>query len=157
MWIKTGGDQRYPECLCTTNIITDLMEARWAKLLTNATFSGMSASWGNLGETVFTEENLYVTQHVANECIYRNATPVDFRSARSREAPWKPCTEFKDEADRERVRPMCEAMKPEPIVARYADRFKKRQRRRSTRSTAWYATWSSKQRSDTVQRKVVET
>ena len=105
------------ECLCTTNIITDLMEVRWAKLLTNATFSGMSAALGaTFGETVSTEENLYVTQHVANECI-KVCHASGFQIGKIQGSSMEAMYGFKDEADRERVRPMYEAMKPVPIVA----------------------------------------
>lgn len=104
-------------CLCTTHIITDLMSVRWAKLLTNATFSGNSAVFGiTFGETVSTEENLYVTQHVANECAQvcrASGAKMGTIQGSSIEAMYA----FADEAGRAQVRPYYEVMRQVPIVA----------------------------------------
>jgi 2-dehydropantoate 2-reductase len=56
--------------MCPTIILDNLMGIRWAKLLSNATFSGMSAALGcTFGEVLDNEQSLLCVKYIANECI----------------------------------------------------------------------------------------
>lgn len=60
----------YLELMCHTNILTNLMGVRWTKLLTNATFSGMSAALGcTFGEVLDDPFAMRCIAHIANETI----------------------------------------------------------------------------------------
>lgn len=62
--------QEYLQLMCPTNILTNLMGVRWTKLLTNATFSGMSAALGcTFGEVMDNPFALRCVQYIANESI----------------------------------------------------------------------------------------
>jgi 2-dehydropantoate 2-reductase len=51
-------------------IVDDLMGVRWAKLLANATFSGMSAALGcSFGDVLENPDAMFVLAHVADECV----------------------------------------------------------------------------------------
>jgi 2-dehydropantoate 2-reductase len=56
--------------MCACEIVPDLTGLRWAKLLVNASFSGMSAALGcTFGEILVNEKALACAQHIARECI----------------------------------------------------------------------------------------
>jgi 2-dehydropantoate 2-reductase len=60
----------YLECMCPTIILDNLMGIRWTKLLTNATFSGMSAALScTFAEVLDNEQALMCVKYLANECI----------------------------------------------------------------------------------------
>jgi 2-dehydropantoate 2-reductase len=62
--------KEYLECMCPTIILDNLMGIRWAKLLTNATFSGMSAALGcTFAEVMDHDKALLCVKYIANECI----------------------------------------------------------------------------------------
>lgn len=62
--------QSYLQLMCPTNILTNLMGVRWTKLLTNATFSGMSAALGcTFGEVLDNPLALRCVAYIANESI----------------------------------------------------------------------------------------
>jgi 2-dehydropantoate 2-reductase len=56
--------------MCACEVVPDLTGVRWAKLLVNASFSGMSAALGcTFGEILLNEKALACAQHIARECI----------------------------------------------------------------------------------------
>ncbi len=62
--------QAYLECVGKTKLLPDLMGIRWAKLLMNATFSGMSAALGcTFGEILADRKAMVCIAFIANECI----------------------------------------------------------------------------------------
>lgn len=62
--------QKYLECVGRTEILTDLMGIRFAKILMNATFSGMSAALGcTFGDVLADPKAMACLAFVADECI----------------------------------------------------------------------------------------
>lgn len=62
--------QTYLECVGKTDLLPNLMGIRWAKLLMNATFSGMSAALGcTFGEVLNDPKAMVCIAFIANECI----------------------------------------------------------------------------------------
>lgn len=66
--VKLAGE--YLSLMCPTHILTNLMGVRWAKLLANATFSGMSAALGcTFGDVLDDPFALRCVQYIAKECL----------------------------------------------------------------------------------------
>ena len=62
--------QEYLQCVGETQILTDLMGIRYAKVLMNATFSGMSAALGcTFGEVLAHPKAMTCLAFIADECI----------------------------------------------------------------------------------------
>ncbi|NYT64411.1 2-dehydropantoate 2-reductase [Alcaligenaceae bacterium] len=62
--------QAYLGCVGQTDLLPNLMGIRWAKLLMNATFSGMSAALGcTFGEVLNNPKAMVCIAFIANECI----------------------------------------------------------------------------------------
>jgi 2-dehydropantoate 2-reductase len=62
--------QKMLSAMCKTKLHTNLMGIRWTKLLTNATFSGMSTVCGvTFGEILDNPQALLCVKYIANECI----------------------------------------------------------------------------------------
>lgn len=62
--------QQYLQCVGWTEILTDLMGIRNAKLLMNATFSGMSAALGcTFGDVLASPKAMTCLAFIADECI----------------------------------------------------------------------------------------
>jgi 2-dehydropantoate 2-reductase len=60
----------YLECMGSTIILDNLMGIRWAKLIVNTTFSGMSAALGcTFGDVMDNDKSLLCVKYIANECI----------------------------------------------------------------------------------------
>ncbi len=56
--------------MCACEIVPDLRATRWAKLLVNASFGGMSAALGfTFGEILDDDKAFTCAQHLARECI----------------------------------------------------------------------------------------
>jgi 2-dehydropantoate 2-reductase len=62
--------QEYLECVGKTDVLTNLMGIRWAKVLMNATFSGMSAALGcTFGDVLANPKSMTCIAFIADECI----------------------------------------------------------------------------------------
>ncbi len=62
--------QAYLECVGKTDLLPNLMGIRWAKLLMNATFSGMSAALGcTFGKVLNDPKAMVCIAFIADECI----------------------------------------------------------------------------------------
>lgn len=62
--------QAYLQCVGRTELLSNLMGIRWAKLLMNATFSGMSAALGcTFGQVLSDPKAMVCIAFIANECI----------------------------------------------------------------------------------------
>lgn len=62
--------QDYLQCVGRTEILTDLMGIRYAKVLMNATFSGMSAALGcTFGDVLANPKAMTCVAFIADECI----------------------------------------------------------------------------------------
>lgn len=62
--------QEYLQCVGNTEILTNLMGIRWAKVLMNATFSGMSAALGcTFGDVLNNPKAMTCVAFIADECI----------------------------------------------------------------------------------------
>lgn len=62
--------QEYLQCVGETQILTDLMGIRYAKILMNSTFSGMSAALGcTFGEVLADPKAMTCLAFIADECI----------------------------------------------------------------------------------------
>jgi len=62
--------QGYLQCVGTTEILTNLLGIRWAKVLMNATFSGMSAALGcTFGDVLADPKAMTCLAFIADECI----------------------------------------------------------------------------------------
>ena len=67
---KVRRAQAYLQLMCHTNAVTNLMGIRWTKLLTNATFSGMSSCLGcTFGEIMDNPFAMRCIQYIARETI----------------------------------------------------------------------------------------
>jgi 2-dehydropantoate 2-reductase len=62
--------QEYLQCVGNTEILTNLLGIRWAKVLMNATFSGMSAALGcTFGDVLADPKAMTCLAFIADECI----------------------------------------------------------------------------------------
>ncbi len=62
--------QGYLQCVGKTEILTNLLGIRWAKVLMNATFSGMSAALGcTFGDVLADPKAMTCLAFIADECI----------------------------------------------------------------------------------------
>lgn len=62
--------QDYLQCVGNTEILTNLMSIRWAKVLMNSTFSGMSAALGcTFGDVLADPKAMTCLAFIADECI----------------------------------------------------------------------------------------
>lgn len=62
--------QEYLECIGTTQLLDNLSGIRWAKLLLNATFSGLSAALGcTFGDVLQHPKAMVCVAFIADECI----------------------------------------------------------------------------------------
>lgn len=67
---KVIETQKILELMCVTHVTETLRETRWAKLLTNASFSGMSAALGaTFGEVLDNEISREYLHYLVNEII----------------------------------------------------------------------------------------
>ena len=62
--------KEYLQCVGTTEILSNLTGIRWAKVLMNATFSGMSAALGcTFGNVLYDPKAMTCLAFIADECI----------------------------------------------------------------------------------------
>ena len=62
--------QEYLQCVGTTEILSNLLGIRWAKVLMNSTFSGMSAALGcTFGNVLYDPKAMTCLAFIADECI----------------------------------------------------------------------------------------
>ena len=62
--------QEYLECIGKTQVLSDIMSIRYAKLLMNSTFSGMSAALGcTFGDVLVNPKAMTCLAFIADECI----------------------------------------------------------------------------------------
>ncbi len=67
---KTNEIKRLLECMGETIVVDNFAGARWAKLIINASFSGMSAVMGcNFGEAAANKQSRYCILRIVKECI----------------------------------------------------------------------------------------
>ena len=67
---RLGKVREYLQCVGETQILTDLMGIRYAKVLMNATFSGMSAALGcTFGDVLDNPKAMTCLAFIADECI----------------------------------------------------------------------------------------
>ncbi|MGL4368335.1 MAG: ketopantoate reductase family protein [Spirochaetota bacterium] len=67
---KMGEVKRILECMCPAHVMDNFMGARWAKILINASFSGMSAVLGcNFGEAAANKKGRVCLQNIMKELI----------------------------------------------------------------------------------------
>lgn len=62
--------KEYLQCVGTTQVLANLIGIRWAKVLMNATFSGMSAALGcTFGNVLYDSKAMTCLAFIADECI----------------------------------------------------------------------------------------
>jgi 2-dehydropantoate 2-reductase len=67
---RLAAVQEYLQCVGNTEILTNLLGIRWAKVLMNATFSGMSAALGcTFGDVLADPKAMTCLAFIADECV----------------------------------------------------------------------------------------